>query len=853
MHIDIQTLSIVLALASVLQAIAIFFQYSLNKNYKGVNYWVWGFVLMAAGFILLSLRNSLTIEFVSIVLARFLLISGSAAFYIGILRFLGKKENWKFIISFTVVFLLAYTCFTYLIENVSVRGILFSLAIVTFSFLAARQLFARQNRFMASSAYFLGAVLYLQAAFFIFRGVDIAFVTPSNDLFDSTLIQALTFLMSLVINILMTFGLIIMVSQRQSQELTEAKGHFEVFFTTAPDSTIIAQIDDGLIMDANQKFIELMGYAKNEIIGKTTLETGIWPDPAERRRFIKELKTKGQVDLFEAVLKRKNCDLFLAEIHANIINLRGQPYVITTMRDITQEKRLRNELLESETRFHSIYESSPIGIELFDENGLLIEVNKALLDINGIFDGSVIKGVSLYKFPGISPELIQLVKENKEVRFQSIFDFDQLKITKEFKSYRSGKSDIDVIITPIKYSTNSNASGYLVQVNDVTERKKAEDLLKQSEEKYRLLIENSHDIISTFNPDGEITFVSPAWTSLLRHPSEYFIGKHFHEFIHPDDIERTKSLFQKVLETGQPQTNLEYRIPGSMGGWVWYLANVVPLKSESGAIIGFQASAMDISERKKLEEDVKGLYEKEKLERLNLEEAAQTRIRYLDILAHELRGPLSPMLASSEMLANVMADNPDENQKRLADNIYKGTQILVNRLEDLLDIARFARGVVSLNPTPTNIPIFIEQIVSRYLSAITTHNQQLITEIATDLPEIYLDQSRMEQVLINLLSNASKYSPEGTQIVLRAIKHENNLLISIKDSGIGISLEEQTRLFQPYQRLGQGVQKTQGLGLGLTVVKYIIEAHGGKIWVTSEPGKGSTFSFIIPLNSQPGV
>ena len=258
--------------------------------------------------------------------------------------------------------------------------------------------------------------------------------------------------------------------------------------------------------------------------------------------------------------------------------------------------------------------------------------------------------------------------------------------------------------------------------------------------------------------------------------------------------------------------------------------------------------ARDISERKKIETKTQEFYEKEKRQREELEEEAKNRIRFIDVLAHELRGPLTPIMASVEMLHDMNSANSDKLQKRLIQNISNGTHTLIKRLEELLDLARDARGTFTLNLQPTDMHKFIEEVVFRFQPLIEQHNQQLILNIHNDLPSAKIDASRLEQVLVNLLSNASKYSPEESQITLSASKQDGNILVEVKDEGIGISPEDQTKLFQPYQRLGQNINKSKGLGLGLTVVKQIIEAHSGKIWVTSQLGKGTTFSFLIPLN-----
>ena len=271
------------------------------------------------------------------------------------------------------------------------------------------------------------------------------------------------------------------------------------------------------------------------------------------------------------------------------------------------------------------------------------------------------------------------------------------------------------------------------------------------------------------------------------------------------------------------------------------------LKEERLLINRLADRAGRIIEHKQSEEKLQAAYAEETRLRQQLEEEAKNRIQFIDVLAHELKGPLTPILTSSGILREIMPPDTESVPRKLADNIFIGTKLLNNRLDELLILARSAKGTITLNKEATDTRQFIEQAVSRYTPAITRRNQELIVELAEDLPTTSLDQSRLDQVLVNLLSNASKYSPEGRRILLTASQSEGNLLIAVKDEGMGISPQDQAVLFQPYQRVGQDQHNIKGLGLGLTVVKAIVEAHNGKIWLESQLGKGSTFSFTIPL------
>jgi PAS domain S-box-containing protein len=847
LSVDIHTLVIVLIAANILQMVAILLQYWLNKDFKGLRWWIVGFALSAAGFFLVYLRDYSSSRLLTIVLANTLLLGSLVLHYIGIVRFLGRKESRIFVITIVSLVILCYLSFTYVFESIALRNGLSSLIAAVIVINSAWNLLVYKKPTIAASAYFIACIILLQAAFFLVESISTFIKNPvSYNIFNPTTVQTITLIVPLITGVLFTFGLVNLINQRMNSEMKAAKEHFEIVFNTSPDATAITGLNDSRIVDVNEVFVSISGFSRGELIGKSIADTGIWDNLEDRQRLISELKS-GHCEGFETIFKRKNGSRFPGLVSARIIDLNGIPHIISITHDITVRKQTADKLQDSETKFRSIYESSPIGIQLYDETGIVVQTNPAYLKIFDIKPGSEIKWLNLFEIHFYPSDLKTLLKENKQVEFETTFNFDEVKKRGVYSSSRSGLIFLAVTITPLVYSDKTAKTGYLVQVRDISEQKRAEERLRKSEEQYRLLVENSHDIIYTLSLDGIFQFVSPAWNELLGHNADQVIGKYFGVFIHPDDLQACRAYMKQTLETGRPQSGIEYRVLHIDGSWRWHRTNAISLKDVKGVVVGFEGIATDITQQKILAAEIKDLYEKEKSQRQQLEEEAKTRIRFIDLLAHEMRGPLSPMLASSGMLSELLTDNPDVNLKKLADNIYNGSQLLSFRLEELLDIARYARGAFTLKPEPTNLKLFFSQVITLYTPMLTQRRQSIVTEVAEDLPIIKVDPSRLEQVIINLLSNASKYSPEGSRIVVSAGKKDNLLLVEVRDQGIGISAEDMTKLFQPYQRIGQNLYKAKGLGLGLTVVKYIIEAHGGKIWVASEPGKGSTFSFSIPL------
>ncbi|OGO23786.1 MAG: hypothetical protein A2144_09000 [Chloroflexi bacterium RBG_16_50_9] len=222
-------------------------------------------------------------------------------------------------------------------------------------------------------------------------------------------------------------------------------------------------------------------------------------------------------------------------------------------------------------------------------------------------------------------------------------------------------------------------------------------------------------------------------------------------------------------------------------------------------------------------------------------------LRFIDTLAHELKTPLTSIIAAAGLLAEEIETFGDESCQKLTQTIMRNANTLEARLGELMDIVKTGSGRLQLRLEPVDMKSLLQGIGMQISPLIQSKKQSLNMDLPDSLPIIHGDGHRLEQVVINLMNNATKFTPEGGNITLKARKKDAVLVIDVKDNGIGISKDEQSRLFQPYSRLSADRQRHPGLGLGLALAKQVVELHGGKIWVESESGAGSTFSFSLPL------
>jgi PAS domain S-box-containing protein len=513
--------------------------------------------------------------------------------------------------------------------------------------------------------------------------------------------------------------------------------------------------------------------------------------------------------------------------------------IVTIYNDITERKKAETKTNEEAIRRRILIDQSRDGIVVLDNNGRVYEANQQFARM---------LGYSL-------EEAHQLQVWDWEYLFPPATVLDMIRTVDEkgdhFETRHRRK---DGTILEVEISTNaatfSGQKLIFCVCRDITDRKKAEGMLVESNQRLEFALKVGGLGMWDWNPQNGAVVYSDLWAKLLEYESDEVEPNvdFFKRHIYPEDLPSVWERLKAHIEGRLPLFESEHRLSTKSGRWLWILDQGKVVETDKDGhpvrVVGITAN---ITERRQAEEKLNKSYAEEQKLRQQLEEEARARIRFIDVLAHELKGPLTPILASSGMLQEILSRDQERVQKRLADNISNGTKLLITRLDELLEVARFARGSVTLKLEPTALPGFIDQVISRYKPSIEQKKQQLKIDINANLPVVSIDQSRLDQVIVNLLSNACKYSPEGSRINLSASQRNGFIQIAVQDEGMGISPENQASLFQPYQRVGQEQHKTQGLGLGLVVVKSIVEAHGGKVWVTSEPGKGSTFTFTLPI------
>ncbi len=372
-----------------------------------------------------------------------------------------------------------------------------------------------------------------------------------------------------------------------------------------------------------------------------------------------------------------------------------------------------------------------------------------------------------------------------------------------------------------------------LEVSESRERQERAEILD--------ILRNSTPIGLFMVIDGKFEFVNENFRAVTGNNPDDLLGTDPMRLVLPEDREVVRENAIAMLK-GERTTPYRYRIMTRDGDIRWMLEGVASVEYRgSRAAVG---QSMDITELERTQEKLEELYAEEKSVRKELETEIERRIEFTRALVHELKTPLTPVLSSSELLVSELHEEPWAS---IATNIYRGAANLSRRIDELLDLARVEIGRLQLNHTRVDALRLLRRLADEMATVVKGNGQSLQVKLPPSLPSVWADEERLQQVVLNLLINASKFTPEGGKITLSAAEKDASLVVEVRDTGRGIPEEEQQRLFQPYYRLISDREHLSGLGLGLALSKYLVGLHGGEIWVKSKVGKGSTFGFSIPL------
>jgi PAS domain S-box-containing protein len=389
---------------------------------------------------------------------------------------------------------------------------------------------------------------------------------------------------------------------------------------------------------------------------------------------------------------------------------------------------------------------------------------------------------------------------------------------------------------------------------EINERKQAEALVRQNEEKYRLLFELSPIGICTLDLKGMVTSCNPAVWKNSGYSEADFIGQHFSKIatIRARDIPKFLRVFTSIVR-GRVPPPFEVSYDRQDGGTGWTELHIALLEA-GGKKLGIQVLQRDVTERKLMEQEIKKKNEQLKLQNEELGKASRAKSDFLARMSHELRTPLNVIMGFAELMLDGVPGEINEEQRQCLDDILTSSRHLLGLINEVLDLSKVEAGKLELRLKGIALADVVDSVTSAMMAVISQRRQSLDVDLDKGLPQLQADEARLRQVFFNLLSNASKFTPDGGKIRVGALQEDGFCQVTVSDNGIGIKKEDLKQIFEPfYQADNLATRERRGTGLGLTLVKEIVEMHGGQIRVESNYGKGSNFVFTLPLVTAEGA
>ena len=389
---------------------------------------------------------------------------------------------------------------------------------------------------------------------------------------------------------------------------------------------------------------------------------------------------------------------------------------------------------------------------------------------------------------------------------------------------------------------------------EINERKQAEALVRQSEEKYRLLFELSPIGICTMDLKGMVTSCNPAVWRHSGYSEADFVGRHFSKIatIRARDIPKFLRVFTSIVRGRVPPPfEIAYDRQDGSSGWTELH---IALLEAGGKKLGIQVLQRDVTEHKLMEQEIQKKNEQLKLQNEELGKASRAKSDFLARMSHELRTPLNVIMGFAELMLDGVPGEINEEQRQCLDDILTSSRHLLGLINEVLDLSKVEAGKVELRLKSIALAEVVDSVTSAMMAVISQRRQSLDVDLDKGLPQLKADEARLRQVFFNLLSNASKFTPDGGKIKVGALQKDGFCQVTVSDNGIGIKKEDLKQIFEPfYQADNLATRERRGTGLGLTLVKEIVEMHGGQIRVESDYGKGSNFVFTLPLVTAEGA
>ncbi|MGH2809638.1 MAG: PAS domain-containing sensor histidine kinase, partial [Actinomycetota bacterium] len=409
----------------------------------------------------------------------------------------------------------------------------------------------------------------------------------------------------------------------------------------------------------------------------------------------------------------------------------------------------------------------------------------------------------------------------------------------ELSALRRDGSEFPVELTI--WAAGSAPLSFNAFIRDITEKRRAEELRGL----LVAIVESTDDTVIAYSLDGTVQSWNAGAESLYGYPAEEMIGRAFTEIV-PDDLLAEAERNLATVARGEKIRDFETRRKTESGQMVDVSITISPILDPSGKVIGLSSIGRDITKRKRAEQVLKRAFEHEREMVQKLQQVDQIKSNFVSSVSHELRTPLTSIVGYLELLLEEEDGAFTGAQQEMIGIIDRNSRRLLELIEDVLTLSRIESGKFEISPSRLELKSLVDEVSRAVLPMLTSRSLEFAVELG-DVKQVMADASQLERVLLNLLTNAIKFTPDGGRITVSAHREGAMVAVSVADTGIGIAHEDQAKLFDYFYRASAAqAMAIPGTGLGLAIVKNIVEKHGGTVRVESEPGAGTTFTFTVP-------
>ena len=623
------------------------------------------------------------------------------------------------------------------------------------------------------------------------------------------------------------------VTDRKRAEATAMEAHRLAFHVENTPLAVIEWDHEFRVLRWSPAAERLFGWVSAEVLGKRFSDWNfVVPEDIEAVHEVGKRQNEGEEH--HGILRNRNYTKLGSVINCEWYNSalydeRGKLIsVLSLVLDITVATRIEEALRKSEAQYRLLFESNPQAMWVYDlETRRFLAVNNAAIQRYGYsraeFLGMTIEDIR----PPQEVQVLRKYLENPNPHFNQ---------AGEWRHQTKDGTIITVEITSNRLDFEGRPAVFVL-ANDITERKTAEKALRDSEDRYRDLVDNSHELICTHDLEGRVISVNPWASRVLGYPQESLIGMNIRDGLLPEYRDDFDKYLEKVKNEGSAKGVMKVRTAsGEVRMWEYY--NTLRTQGVETPIV--RGMAHDATERRQA-------LEREKEARIEAEEANRVKDEFLSTLSHELRTPLTAIMGWSNLLLHGEVDQT--RQQQAIETIARNANSQCQLIDDLLEVSRIITGKLRLDFVGCELQPVIQAAAESLRPTADAKGVKLYITLAQNLGMVMGDRERLQQVVWNLVSNAVKFTPAGGEVNVRLNRINSHLEIAVSDTGAGVHPDFLPHVFDRFRQAdGSTTRAHGGLGLGLAIVRHLVELHGGEAVADSAGvGKGATFTVRFPL------